>query len=157
MLQSNKIMNLTILYGSATGNAEHIAKDLGESINEKKLSSCAFTSATVLEMDQFKRKKLFESWSSPPEDDNYTKHALVVVCSTTGNGDAPENAGRFVRFIKRKPPTTLSGAPMEHVAYAVLVAQIACLIVASISPQFAQRSVTKIVRLVPSCIPIAIG
>ena len=120
MLQSNKIMNLTILYGSATGNAEHIAKDLGESINEKKLSSCAFTSATVFEMDQFKRKKLFESWSSPPEDDNYTKHALVVVCSTTGNGDAPENAGRFVRFIKRKPPTTLSGAPMEHVAYAVL-------------------------------------
>ena len=115
-------MNLTILYGSATGNAEHIAKDLGKSINEKKLSSpSAFTSATVLEMDQFKRKKLFESWSSPPSNDgNYTKHALVAVCSTTGNGDAPENAGRFVRFIKRKPPTTLSDAPMEHVAYAVL-------------------------------------
>mmetsp|Transcript_8275 Transcript_8275/g.12063 ORF Transcript_8275/g.12063 Transcript_8275/m.12063 type:complete len:1039 (-) Transcript_8275:1542-4658(-) len=115
-------MNLTILYGSATGNAEHIAKDLGESINEKKISSCAFTSATVLELDQFKRKKLFESWSSPPEDGDskYTKHALVVVCSTTGNGDAPENAGRFVRFVKRKPPTTLSDAPMEHVAYSVL-------------------------------------
>jgi len=114
-------MNLTILYGSATGNAEHIAKDLGESINGKKIASCAFTSATVLEMDQFKRKKLFESWSSPPTDNaQYSKHALVAVCSTTGNGDAPENAGRFVRFIKRKPPTTLSDAPMEHVAYAVL-------------------------------------
>jgi len=118
-------MNLTILYGSATGNAEHIAKDLGESINGKKLASCAFTSATVLEMDQFKRKKLFESWSSPPPTDNssatkYTKHALLAVCSTTGNGDAPENAGRFVRFIKRKPPTTLPNTPLEHVAYAVL-------------------------------------
>jgi len=78
-------------------------------------------------MDQFKRKKLFESWSSPPPSSSdggnakkYTKHALVAVCSTTGNGDAPENAGRFVRFIKRKPPATLSAAPMEHVAYAVL-------------------------------------
>ena len=114
-------MNLTILYGSATGNAEHIAKDLGESINEQKLSSpSAFSSATVLELDQFKRKKLFESWSSPPQDSKYNKHALVVVCSTTGNGDAPENAGRFVRFVKRKPPATLSDAPMEHVAYSVL-------------------------------------
>ncbi len=113
-------MNLTILYGSATGNAEHIAKDLGESINNQKVPSCAFTSATVLEMDQFKRKKLFESWSSPPAGDKYIKHALVAVCSTTGNGDAPENAGRFVRFLKRKPPATLSASPMEHVAYAVL-------------------------------------
>jgi sulfite reductase alpha subunit-like flavoprotein len=113
-------MHLTILYGSATGNAEHIAKDLGKSINEKLVSSC-FTDATVLELNHFKRKKLFESWSNPPDNDTkYNKHALVVVCSTTGNGDAPENAGRFVRFIKKSPPTTLSNKPMEHVAYAVL-------------------------------------
>ena len=110
----------SFIYGSATGNAEHIAKDLGKSINEKLVSS-SFTDATVLELNHFKRKKLFESWSTPPEDDTkYNKHALVVVCSTTGNGDAPENAGRFVRFIKKSPPTTLSNKPMEHVAYAVL-------------------------------------
>ena len=27
---------------------------------------------------------------------------VVVVCSSTGNGDAPDNADRFYRYVKRK-------------------------------------------------------
>eukprot|EP00970_Alexandrium_tamarense_P004092 scaffold693_cov200-Alexandrium_tamarense.AAC.94 len=126
-------MKVTILYGSATGNAEHIAKDLAASINTASsvtIDKSIFTSADVMEMDQFKKKKLFEGWADappvvPPTASNQVvrKHALIVIASTTGNGDAPENASRFIRFIKRAPPaalTTHSDPPLQHVAYAVL-------------------------------------
>ena len=115
-------MKLTILYGSATGNAEHIAKELASSINNGKSSSSSspfFDSADVMECNHFKRKKLFETWSQPPSSSQpaiMKRHALIVVCSTSGNGDAPENASRFVRHIK-KPPTATTSMPLEHVAY----------------------------------------
>ena len=38
--------------------------------------------------------------------------------STTGNGDAPENASRFVRYLKRK--STIDQQPFQYCAYAVL-------------------------------------
>ncbi len=42
----------------------------------------------------------------------------VFVCATTGNGDAPENAEKFWRFIKRRTqPKTL----LSKMQYAVLV------------------------------------
>mmetsp|Transcript_20531 Transcript_20531/g.38760 ORF Transcript_20531/g.38760 Transcript_20531/m.38760 type:complete len:1084 (-) Transcript_20531:862-4113(-) len=123
-------MKVTILYGSATGNAEHIAKDLAKSINESKIPNTSFRSADTMELNHFKRKKLMESWIQPPtiDDDDAIKdtkkHAVIIVCSTTGNGDAPENAGRFVRYLKKPAPATLKApnpaAPLEHVAYAVL-------------------------------------
>lgn len=117
-------MNVTILYGSATGNAEHIAKNLGKSINESKVQS-AFKSADVYELNMFKRKKLMESWIVPPGD-GARKHALIIVTSTTGNGDPPENAGRFVRILKKPPPASLTAScadptqPLVHLAYSVL-------------------------------------
>ena len=40
------------------------------------------------------------------------------MCSTTGNADPPENADRFVRWIKRKG--TESTMPFRHCAYGVL-------------------------------------
>ena len=46
-----------------------------------------------------------------------TKHALIIVCSTTGNAEAPENADRFTRWIKRK---TTRGDQFGFVAYSVL-------------------------------------
>ena len=122
-------MKVTILYGSATGNAEHIAKELASTINDAASSSSSFFhSADVMECNHFKRKKLFEStWAQPPpsssSDNNMIRHALIVVCSTSGNGDAPENASRFVRHIKKPPPPTSSSStllPLEHLAYAVL-------------------------------------
>ena len=47
----------------------------------------------------------------------FGKYGIVVVTSTTGNGDAPENADRFVRFIKRK---TTPKDTFQHCAFAVL-------------------------------------
>lgn len=33
-------------------------------------------------------------------------HHVIVVCSTTGNGDPPDNAGKFWRFVKRRTQPT---------------------------------------------------
>ncbi|KAG8459020.1 hypothetical protein KFE25_006565 [Diacronema lutheri] len=88
-----------VLYGSQTGNSRGIAGQLSE-----ELQAAGFD-APVSGLDQFKKLGL--------EKERF----IVVVCSTTGNGDAPENAEAFVRYIKSKrtPPDALSG-----VQYAVL-------------------------------------
>jgi sulfite reductase alpha subunit-like flavoprotein len=110
---------LFILYGSATGNAEHIAKDLAAKYNKRLASSpvdtvCYFPSVVCCELDQFK-KKCVATWEQDPVN---AKHAVVIVTSTTGNADPPENASRFVRYIKRK--TTVETMPFRHCAFAVL-------------------------------------
>ncbi|KAL3764537.1 hypothetical protein ACHAW5_004801 [Stephanodiscus triporus] len=185
-------MKLTILYGSATGNAEHIARRLASTSSSSSSSSsrmplshvayavlalgdtnydkfceagkvvdrklgewggtratglcCAdeatgledavepwmdgilesrlrddpsflgyFPSAMCCELNQYRRKCL-DGWAERPNPlDDSVKHGVLVVCSTTGNADAPENADRFVRWIKRE-----STPSFEHVAYAVL-------------------------------------
>ncbi|GKY91324.1 hypothetical protein MPSEU_000104600 [Mayamaea pseudoterrestris] len=95
---------LFILYGSATGNAEHIAKDLASQV----------PGSICCPMDDFK-KKAMPTWETKPADGS--KHAVLFLTSTTGNGDAPENASRFVRFLKRK---TSSPTTFENCVYAVL-------------------------------------
>jgi len=112
---------LYILYGSATGNAEHIAKDLTatyESYLKNPSFLGYFSSVMCCDLNQYK-KKCLDDWMKPPVEGNLDiKHGVIVVCSTTGNADAPENADRFVRYIKRK--TTESAMPFQHCAYAVL-------------------------------------
>ena len=97
---------LCILYGSATGNSEHIAKDLAASINQNiSMLSPVFDGVICGELDQYKKLGCLQVWETPiPNDDcllSYKSRGLLVVCSTTGNGDAPENACRFVRHIKK--------------------------------------------------------
>ena len=102
---------LYILYGSATGNAEYIAKDLAA-----KGAPSPFKSVVCDPLEKFKRYS--DVWSKPPEEGNMRKHGLIIVCSTTGNGEAPENASRFFRYLKRK--TTLDAKAMQHVSFSVL-------------------------------------
>ncbi|CAJ1927725.1 unnamed protein product [Cylindrotheca closterium] len=109
---------LIILYGSATGNAESIAKDLAETyegILSNPDAKTYFPSVVCMEADQFKKKCLPTWETNPPAG---TKHGLILVASTTGNGDAPENCGRFVRFLKRK--SNLEAQPLRNVGFAVL-------------------------------------
>lgn len=111
---------LYILYGSATGNAEHIAKDLESKYNALLSSSkenCYFPSVICCEMDQYK-KKCLSRWEDDEGLDSSTgqKHGVLFISSTTGNGDPPENASRFVRLLKRKSTEQI----FRHVAYAVL-------------------------------------
>lgn len=105
---------LFILYGSATGNAEFIAKDLASkcSANVPK----PFTNVICCEGNAFK-KKCLPIWEKAPSDESL-KYGTIVVISTTGNGDAPENASRFTRYFKRK--NTIEAKPLSHVAFSVL-------------------------------------
>ena len=102
---------LFILYGSATGNSQHIAKDLASTVST---SNSSFTEVICAELNDFK-KKCLPKWETDPTPNK--KHALIVVCSTTGNAEAPENADRFARFIKRK---TTKANQFEFVAFSVL-------------------------------------
>ncbi len=100
---------LYILYGSATGNAEGIAKDLAE---RKRPTN--FTSVVCKPLSEF--KKFVQEWDTPPSQGR--KHGVILISSTTGNGDPPENASRFIRFIKRKETT--ESMPFKHCAFSVL-------------------------------------
>lgn len=106
---------LFILYGSATGNSEHIAKDLAEKYSKKENKPDFVSKIHCHELNSFK-SKCQKMWEVEPE--NNLKYPIIVVCSTTGNGDAPENCGRFIRYIKRK--NTVDAMPFRHCVYAVL-------------------------------------
>jgi len=75
---------ILVLYGSATGNAEYISKEIHEQAAAHDLVSTWGT------LNEYKKLGFME------------KKLIVIVTSTTGDGDAPENANRFVRFIKRR-------------------------------------------------------
>ena len=109
---------LFILYGSATGNAEQIAKDLTETYQMYLKNPDVYTyfSSVVCGDLNSWRKQCLPIWEQ--QEPGTAKHGLVIVTSTTGNADAPENADRFVRWLKRKP--TAAAMPFQHVGYSVL-------------------------------------
>jgi sulfite reductase alpha subunit-like flavoprotein len=79
-MTSNDVL---ILYGSQTGNSEDIAKDVHEKCIEAKISSLCQNLNSVKKVDLKSIAKF-----------------VVIVCSTTGNGDTPENADGWWRSIK---------------------------------------------------------
>jgi len=95
-----------VVYGSQTGNSEAIAKRISNElktihkINNEYLVMNKFLSS----MQKFPEKK---------SQNNF----VIFVCSTTGNGDAPNNADNFVRWIKRK---THSSDLLNNVYYTIL-------------------------------------
>ena len=72
-----------ILYGSQTGNAESVAKDFSSKLTSKGIDNKCLTlnAAKKLSIKQLAK-------------------CLIVVCSTTGNADAPENADLWWRSVK---------------------------------------------------------
>jgi Flavodoxin len=77
--------DIYIVYGSQTGNSEDIAKDLED--------KCRSADIPVVRMTLNAVKKEKISLKDVAK-------FLVVVCSTTGNGDAPENADAWWRGAK---------------------------------------------------------
>ena len=69
--------NISILYGSQTGNAEQISSEIYHLLLQKGYECKHSSLNTTLEKDGF---------SFLRENKHCT---LIVVCSTTGNGDAP--------------------------------------------------------------------
>ena len=105
MMSATGIRPMCVLYGSQTGNAQQIARMLSEELAEK-------TDGLVECSSLDERVKNLSSLSSLSN-----VACLLIVCSTTGNGDVPENASKFWRAIKsRKCEKTL----FAGVRYAVL-------------------------------------
>ena len=73
-----------VLYGSATGNAEEIARAISQEAPNYGID------AQYACLDQFKKAELAPG------------SVCIFVVSTTGEGEAPENCSRFMRTIKKK-------------------------------------------------------
>ena len=75
---------LLIMYGSQTGNGRMVAKELNDEALKRGIAS------RVEGMEHFKKL----DFANEPN--------ILIVCSVTGNGDAPENADKFHRYCKKK-------------------------------------------------------
>lgn len=89
--------NLTILFGSQTGNARHVAEALAQQAQAKGIA------AKVIDMAEYKTTQL--------KSEQY----LVIVTSTYGEGEPPENAIGLHNFLFSKKAPKLNG-----LKYAVL-------------------------------------
>ena len=87
--------SVLILFGSQTGNAQEICKLLHADI-KKRLGAPLNSRVRVLSMKQFVDANEQSVDTLPQET------AIIIVCSTTGNGDPPDNALKFVRLLERK-------------------------------------------------------
>jgi len=86
--------NIFVLYGSQTGNAEEIAKQITELLHDQGYD-CKYSCLNKTIQD--------DHFSFIPNKEE--KSNVIIVCSTTGNGDAPESADYFWRKVKnRKQP-----------------------------------------------------
>jgi sulfite reductase (NADPH) flavoprotein alpha-component len=89
--------SLTILFGSQTGNARHLAENLA------KQAQATGIVTTVMDMADYKTSQL--------KHEQY----LIIITSTYGEGEPPENAIGLHNFLFSKKAPTLSG-----LKYAVL-------------------------------------
>ena len=83
----DKVSPLLILYGTQDGNAESIAEEL----RDRAIAHGIASSSVVLSaLNDFKRLDLFH------------KERVIIVCATTGNGEAPRTADVFVRYLRNR-------------------------------------------------------
>lgn len=95
-----RFSRLLVLYASQTGNAEWIARHIREEAELRRGYPAAVASC-----DEFaagKSKPDFDACFGDAADPTL----LVLVASTTGDGDVPDNATKFYRFLKRDPKRT---------------------------------------------------
>ncbi|RLN90899.1 hypothetical protein BBJ28_00000324 [Nothophytophthora sp. Chile5] len=83
---------VSVFFGSQTGCAESIAQRIYDEALEKQLD------AELLPLNDFQKVR-FPSISKVESREG---HLVVIVCSTTGNGDPPDNCGKFWRYVKRR-------------------------------------------------------
>jgi sulfite reductase (NADPH) flavoprotein alpha-component len=90
------VSTVHILWGSQSGNAKNLANVIGESLaNDFQVQ--------VIDMGEM-----------PPEDIHQI-HKLILVTSTYGDGEPPDNASEWMSFIKFADELDLS-----HLQYAVI-------------------------------------
>ncbi|KAF3989023.1 hypothetical protein FT663_00599 [Candidozyma haemuli var. vulneris] len=97
MTAGPNVDSVAILYGSESGNAQDYAYFLARKLRYNSLRP------TVCSLDSFPLKSLVT-------DIQY----LIVVCSTTGQGEVPRNSKKFIKFLlKKKLPDDL----LNHIKF----------------------------------------
>lgn len=97
MTTAPQVDSVAILYGSESGNAQDYAYFLAQKLRYNSLKPI------VSSLDSFPLKSLVT-------DVQY----LIVVCSTTGQGEVPRNAKKFIKFLlKKKLPDDL----LNHIKF----------------------------------------
>jgi methionine synthase reductase len=88
-----------VMFGSQTGVAESIAQRIFDHLCNAGLP------AELMECNKYKKS------SSPGGNGFFGERKVIIICSTTGNGDAPDNCDRFWRYLKRRShgPDVLNG------------------------------------------------
>lgn len=89
--------SIKILFGSQSGNAQNLANVIGESLENEGFST------QVLDMGELDPENI--------HDMNY----LMVVTSTYGDGEPPDNASEWMSYLKFSDSLDLS-----HIKFAVL-------------------------------------
>ena len=102
-------LSVLILYGSQTGNAEAIAKELHSDL----LPLLPSSSLRLYSMSDFVKDD--DSLSSLP-----SFPLILTVISTTGQGDPPDNAAKFLRVLRKRLPPSGAAGWLAAVAYTVL-------------------------------------
>lgn len=87
---------VTILWGSQSGNAQNLANVIAESLSD------------VGEIE------IFDMGDVDPEEISLIK-TLIIVTSTYGDGEAPDNASEWLSFLKFADDLDLT-----HLSYAVI-------------------------------------
>jgi len=100
-------MKIYILYGSQTGNAEEISNQIYNLLKYNDFNCIHSSLNKTIENDSFNFIK------DNSKEDNH----IIIICSTTGNGDPPENSSKFWRKIKNK---NLHNHLLEKIHYTVL-------------------------------------
>jgi sulfite reductase (NADPH) flavoprotein alpha-component len=88
---------LTILWGSQTGNAQNLAQNISDELSSEGIEN------KVLEMGEVDPSEIFSMKN------------ILIVTSTYGDGEAPDNASNWHSFVKFEEDLNLS-----HLSYAVL-------------------------------------
>uniref|UniRef100_A0A1B6LZU7 NADPH-dependent diflavin oxidoreductase 1 n=1 Tax=Graphocephala atropunctata TaxID=36148 RepID=A0A1B6LZU7_9HEMI len=95
----NRMRKLTILFGSQTGSAQEVAERIWRE------SRCNHFHGPVKAMDDYSVTELI------------FENLVIFVCSTTGQGDQPDNMKKFWKFLLRK---NLPMDSLKNLRFAVL-------------------------------------
>ena len=104
--KSHDTPRVLVAYGSQTGCAQSIAAQLFADMQTR----VGVGAAGLLYISEL------NAWRTKLEEFAKIQY-VVIICSTTGAGDAPDNAGRFWRAIRRR---TVKPGTLANTRFAVL-------------------------------------
>ncbi|KAJ3121240.1 hypothetical protein HK098_003832 [Nowakowskiella sp. JEL0407] len=112
-MQLKNIPPLDILYGSNTGTAQDIATVIASASR-----NFGITDVTLSPMDRWKGLELL---SSPNTPTNFDKSRVLLIVTSTYNGQPPENADNFNSIITKAQAiaSSTNTSPLEGICYMV--------------------------------------